>query len=212
MTEKRRGRPPSADDRQVYEALLEAAESLLETRTSEEITVREITTLAGVNPAMISYYFENKEGLFVALVEFLFSEWVRHIGTLRDEVKSVADQPTRRFVDAVDQCFYQHRGIHWLLSREIRQRDSAIYTVFRKRLASRTAVATRQFLQHMGELGIYRTDVDLRYITFAISSISTHPLSIAPQLERSYDFGLEDLLSEQWREFLIESIDRLLRP
>ncbi len=213
MTEsKRRGRPPATADRQVFEKLLNAAEQCLETKTIDEITVREIARNADVNPAMISYYFENKEGLFVALVEFLFSEWVRLLRELEETFDELTVSPTQRFVEIAHDCFYRHHATLWLLNRALNAPDSAIYDVYRSKLASRTSVATRRFIQAMGEKGIYRTDIDLDYLTFAVSCLTTHPVSIAPRMAQAYGFGMEELLSAEWRLFLESSLDRLLRP
>lgn len=55
-----------ADKRQV---LVETAERLFAERGFEAVSVRELAAEAGVNVAMVSYYFGSKEGLFEAVIE-----------------------------------------------------------------------------------------------------------------------------------------------
>lgn len=50
--------------------ILDAAEELFADRGFEGTSVRDIAGLAGVNLAMISYYFGSKEKLLIALVEY----------------------------------------------------------------------------------------------------------------------------------------------
>lgn len=209
---KRRGRPPAKTDRQVFEKLLAAAEKALESKTVDEITVREIARDADVNPAMISYYFESKEGLFVALVEFLFSEWTRLLRELEDNLDPLTESPTRRFVDIAQACFYRHHATLWLLTRALNTQQSAVYETYRSKLVSRTAMATRRFIEEMGKRGLYRTDADPEYLTFAVSCLAIHPVASAPRMALAYGVGIDELMSEEWQRFLEQSLDRLLRP
>jgi TetR/AcrR family transcriptional regulator len=51
------------------EQLLDAAGDLMIERDSLEISLMDIAVRAGVNAAMVKYYFGNKEGLLLALLE-----------------------------------------------------------------------------------------------------------------------------------------------
>lgn len=206
---RRRGRPSSAAARQVYGALVTAAEQCLEHKHYSEITVREIAAEAQVNPAMVNYYFDGKEGLFIALVEFLFSDWSKRLRQIETPSRH---SPTKRFVEAVHACFYKHRTVLWLIDHELRQKESAIAEVFKGKLASQTTAAIRRFIKAMGEQGHYRTDGDLHFLAYAVSSLSLSPIGLGPRLERSYGIGMDELGSESWLAHLEQSLDRLLRP
>ncbi|MEH8019061.1 TetR family transcriptional regulator [Rheinheimera muenzenbergensis] len=62
------GRPLSADDTQSRERLLNAARGQFSKRGYAATTTRDIARLAGTNPALIRYYFNNKAGLFQAVL------------------------------------------------------------------------------------------------------------------------------------------------
>jgi len=62
------GRPAGERGGEGQEALLEAARSLLAERGLPRVTVREVARRAGVQPALVNYYFGGKEGLLQAVV------------------------------------------------------------------------------------------------------------------------------------------------
>ena len=62
MPKQRSGRRPG--DTSTRQAILDAAVSLFAERGYDRATLREITARAGVDPALVSHFFGNKEGLF----------------------------------------------------------------------------------------------------------------------------------------------------
>ena len=63
-TGRRSGESTARDD------ILEAARKLFSNNGFDRTTLRQVADSAGVDPALISHYFGNKRGLFVAAVEF----------------------------------------------------------------------------------------------------------------------------------------------
>lgn len=61
---RRSGESTARDD------ILEAARKLFSDNGFDRTTLRQVADSAGVDPALISHYFGNKRGLFVAAVEF----------------------------------------------------------------------------------------------------------------------------------------------
>jgi AcrR family transcriptional regulator len=61
---RRSGESTARDD------ILEAARKLFSNNGFDRTTLRQVADSAGVDPALISHYFGNKRGLFVAAVEF----------------------------------------------------------------------------------------------------------------------------------------------
>src|SRR5262245_3933050 len=56
----------------VRERLVETARALFTRRGFGEVSVREIGRAAGVTPAMIAYYFGDKQGLYEAMLTSVF--------------------------------------------------------------------------------------------------------------------------------------------
>jgi AcrR family transcriptional regulator len=60
-------RRAAADDSATRNVILDAAESLMVREGYAAVTSRRVAALAGVNSALVYYYFETMEGLFIAL-------------------------------------------------------------------------------------------------------------------------------------------------
>jgi TetR/AcrR family transcriptional regulator len=68
-----------ADELQTRDLILDAAERLFATQGFAATTIKQIGTAAGVNAALLYYYFEDKEQLYYAVLH-------RVIGTLSERV------------------------------------------------------------------------------------------------------------------------------
>ena len=82
-----------ADEQGVKQALLLAAISLFSQKGYASTSVREIVALAGVTKPALYYYFQNKEGLFRAILdgatkrqEELLGEALRMTGTVLERI------------------------------------------------------------------------------------------------------------------------------
>src|SRR3972149_7869691 len=74
------GRPTGRDGgRDVREALLEVAGELFSERGVNEVSLRELARAAGVTPAMVHYYFGDKQGLYEALLARALSPLVARV-------------------------------------------------------------------------------------------------------------------------------------
>ena len=60
----RRGK---ADDPTTKDAILDAAETLMVDEGYAAVTSRRVAAVAGVNSALVYYYFDSMDGLFIAL-------------------------------------------------------------------------------------------------------------------------------------------------
>lgn len=70
MTLRKRATSPALDKKEV---LLKAALELFTRKGYAATSVREIVAAAGVTKPVLYYYFKNKEGIYLALMEQLFS-------------------------------------------------------------------------------------------------------------------------------------------
>lgn len=76
---RRSGRPPLAQDRAPREALLDAAVILFAERGVAGTTSSDIAVRAGVTPAMVHYYFRNRELLLDAVVDERLARFAVHV-------------------------------------------------------------------------------------------------------------------------------------
>ncbi len=84
--------PASRDKRaDKARALLSASMNLFESRHYADVSTKEIAAAAGMNPAMLYYYFESKEELFRNVVEMTVQSALGHFRDLQEKAKSPRD-------------------------------------------------------------------------------------------------------------------------
>ncbi len=76
---RRTGRPPLADDHAPREALLDAAVTLFAERGVAGTASKDIAARAGVTPAMVHYYFRNRELLLDAVADERLARFAEHV-------------------------------------------------------------------------------------------------------------------------------------
>lgn len=69
------GRPRSAQGRVGREAIVESARRLLDRFPPHQVTNVRIAREAGVDPALVRYYFGNREELLLAVIEHILATW-----------------------------------------------------------------------------------------------------------------------------------------
>jgi AcrR family transcriptional regulator len=109
MTVGRRSDAPRKGDLR-EQALLDAAEELLEHTSLENLTVEAIAQKAGISRGSLYFYFGNKHEVLAALVERTMRTIRAHAdATARDE--SSALEAMERAVHATEQVWRSHRTV-----------------------------------------------------------------------------------------------------
>ena len=106
------------DDPQARAKIMAAAEQLFAEHGFAGVGIRQIAAAAGVNGAMIHYYFGNKESLYRAIIENAAST-VR--GLIAEAISSATTLEERltRFVKAYAGYLFGHPHLARILSREM---------------------------------------------------------------------------------------------
>src|SRR5262249_58697766 len=95
-----------------------AAEALFSERGFEGAGVRPIAAAAGVNPAMIHYYFTSKEGLYLAVIENALAT-VRALISESMSVSATLEERLFRFARAYAAYVFGHPQLSRILAREM---------------------------------------------------------------------------------------------
>lgn len=124
----------TSSEPEARERILEAAMQLFAARGFAATTVRDIATAAGLNLAMIHYYFGNKEGLYraileekVATVQRVLAEAASSEGTSRARLE--------RYVRAYAHFLCTHPHFARILQQEILNGGKIVQEVFRPQIA-----------------------------------------------------------------------------
>lgn len=181
----RAGRPRSGRQ-DVRRALLDAACGLFARHGFAAVSTREIAATAGVNPAMIHYYFGDKLGLYAAMLDDVTAPVFEALA----ELSAGPDGP------ALDQVITTYVGtlaanpwIAPLLVREVFSDRAPFREQFVERFASRAGSLLLKHFESASERGELRQDVDPRLAAVSLISLCIFPFVAAPVLKEV--FGLE---------------------
>lgn len=98
------------DKKDFRASLILTATRLFAERGLNGVSIRELSTVAGVSISMISYYFEGKEGLYSSVLEEQFScfEYMQSI-------KDRDSEPLEKIEDYIRWSIQRHRDYPYLL-------------------------------------------------------------------------------------------------
>jgi AcrR family transcriptional regulator len=137
-----RGGTGSADVAETRARLLEAARRLFAERGFEDVTVREICREAGANLALVNYYFGDKLGLYLELVNEAIAS-VREFNSLAMTAPpgSSAEERLRHFVRGLLYRVFELRGkdtwVHRLVQHELSRPTEAATRILQEAMAPR---------------------------------------------------------------------------
>jgi TetR/AcrR family transcriptional regulator len=134
---------PKVDDPEARAKIAAAAEELFAERGFDRAAVRDIARKAGVNAAMIHYYFGNKEGLYHAILE----DGASRVRDLLIQTTGRSGSTTDRlasFVDAYASYILSHPNLARILYREMLTGAKHI-----KRIAQQYAARNYEMLKRL---------------------------------------------------------------
>jgi AcrR family transcriptional regulator len=186
------------DEARVRERLLEAATELAAARGFETCGLREIAARARVSPAMVSYYFGDREGLGEALYKRAFERVSARIQTL-------IEAPDFERRDSLDELVELHVAAMtadpWLpkliASELLAHGASPLRSRLFRDLTRGPLMTMVGWLEEEQRQGRLRADVDARWMAISIASVCAFPFLILPIVGRELGLSLEDGFSEK---------------
>lgn len=184
----RRGRPPRqpgrpvAGERDLREALIDAARDRFAGHGVAASSLRQIAAQAHVTPALAHYYFGDKAGLLDAVLEHRVLPLVQGMGA---EVAAAAADPVaalRVFVHAYTAMAARNPWLPKLIVREVLNDEGALREIFPKRFAGGLASTLRTLVDAGKAKGAIRADLDTAEIVMSIASLCIFPFVAAPMV------------------------------
>jgi AcrR family transcriptional regulator len=176
-----RGRPAATDSGEVRGELLQAARRLFLKHGYAKVTARQIAAAAQTTPAMIHYYYEDKAGLFRAMLDEV-------IGPLLQAVEQTG-QPIEleQLMRLQMQLVAANPWIGTLIVNEVFAGEGRLRSLFVKQVAGRVLPRVIELLAGAQQAGRLRADVDPRLAALSLLSLNMFPFIarsvIVPVLE-----------------------------
>src|ERR1044072_5608322 len=161
-----------SDDLEAPGRILDAAEALFAKQGFTATTIKQIGSAAGLNPALIYYYFGDKEKLYHELLHRTFG---RFAGIAAERVGAAVPplDAIRALIGWQSEAMLERPAMPKLLVREVLDWEAEHAREEITQLAAGAFARLCGLIEAGQEAGIFRRDLDARFA--AISSISLLP-------------------------------------
>ncbi|MFN8308587.1 MAG: TetR family transcriptional regulator [Chitinophagales bacterium] len=189
--------------------LLEAAEQLFAEKDFDAVSVRELAKVAGVNIAMISYYFGSKEKLFQALIEQKMQVSLAAIQEISErnipaleKIKNIAEMQVDRIM--------QNRRFQRIISREMLHNTRPELNNFIVEGINKN----RRHIYAIVEQGIKKKElrkVDVEMVLMSVFATITHIVTACNYSRQVFMKNSEDdLFTQQFKQRVKNHLKELL--
>ncbi len=193
-----RGRPIDPVEQQRRKGqLLDAATELLKTHSYRSMTIRQIASAAGMKSAMISYYFDGKEGLFLALLERLSERHSQLFQHLTDN-----PDPLRGFIHGMLAMVSQDQHFARLIHDEILNQQGTLRDRIMSLFPQRVARLLPTVIQQLQTAGKMDPGLDPKWLAFSLISMIIMPFVAEPVRKEAWQIDDATLASEAWAEHI----------
>lgn len=195
--ERQRGRPANVKSGELQSKLLDIAEELFAESGYAATSIRKIADTAGVNPALIHYYFGTKRNLLVTVMDRALEPMAAGVAALREADALEAFDVARLLFSMVS----RHPAMPRLIVREVMLSGGDIHAYFLEHFARRLGGALPGLLGKQQAHGHLNPNLDPGAATLMLLGLCVFPFvarSIAePVLGVRYDnAGLKDYLAQ----------------
>lgn len=203
--------PPSSPDMKVStrDRILQSAIEVFSRYGLAGGSVDKISKAANSHDRMIYYYFGNKEGLFVAVLEEIY----RRFNEAESQIEIIADDPLtslKRMIHFIIHYFRDHPEFVTILNSENLQRGKHVSKARTTQRYSIIAVGAVDTVIRQGQhLGLFRPEVSARDVYLMISSLGYFYQSNRFTLSEFLGERLEsDATFAQWEAFTTDAVMR----
>lgn len=190
--------PPELEPK---ERIMAAAIKLFAKKGFAAVGVRELAKEAGVNLAMINYFYGSKKGLFKAILSDFFDNYLALVeknlpGDDSLEIKA------RRTIHEAAKYFMAHRDIVLIALTELPHDDPEMIDL---KVGKVTKVAAL-FQEHLVEPLIKATgkDVPMPIVASAIPGVLVAYFLMRPVMEKVWPAGYDDEIMKRYPELVTE--------
>ena len=205
---KLRGRPRGQVTDAVRDAILDEAERRFAARGYSATSVREIASAAGVNPAMVNYYFGSKFALLCQVME----------RTLEPLAEAIAQMKARGHVSPAEisqllsSTINRHPNLPVLMVREVMLPGGAMQKHFLQTMAPRLAGALPDILENEKQAGRLAPELKPEIVTLLLLALSVFPFIVRDVAEKGLGVDYDNVGLEHLERHISRLLEEGLSP
>src|ERR671929_937846 len=193
-------------DTPTRDQILDAAEQLFARQGFAATTIKQIGAAAGVNSALLYYYFDDKETLYREMIRRIMSGFVA-IGT---KLLAHADSPEegiRALVHLQAELMATRPQVPRLIARELVDHEAAHAEQEIARLAASTFKTLCDLIEHGQRAGIFRRDLVPQFAAISVVSQVVYFNIARPAVGILLGYGPKGVPPETARAFADHAAD-----
>jgi AcrR family transcriptional regulator len=195
-------------DKQIH--ILEIAESLFAEKGFDGTSIRDISKIAKINIAMISYYFGSKERLLQSLIVYRTSDIKNQLeNLLLEEIEPIekVNKLIEIYINRINNNKGIYRILHFELTTKKREQNIQAFTEFRK--------GNLKYLETIIEegqrKGVFRKDIMIPLITPTILGTFFHFHMNKTYFENLLNLTTENLYNNYIKTSLTKHIQQTIK-
>jgi AcrR family transcriptional regulator len=154
--------------------IMEAAEQLFAEKSFDGTPVRDIADKAGVNLAMISYYFGSKEKLLEALFNYRAETGIAKMETMIRDKSLTSFQKVNSLIDFYIDKFQNQTGFHKIMSREQLHNQRSEVAILIQQFKKRNQELVRQLILEGQKSGEFKKNIDIPLMMATLIGTVSH--------------------------------------
>lgn len=192
-------------------ALLDAAGALFARHGYTAVPLRRIARAAGVTPAMVHYYFGDKQGLYDAMLEDALTRLLARVR--RVTAGGVAPgQEVEALLGVLVETLGSEPWIPQLVVREVLFEEGRFRERFVRGYASQIAELLPGLVRREIAAGRFRGDLDPVLAFVSLVGMTVFPFAGRPVLERVLGFAYDDAFLARLRDHTLRLFLEGVRP
>jgi AcrR family transcriptional regulator len=182
------GRPAGSGSDKVRADLIDAARQHFLSRDFKAVSIRQIAASAGVNGAMVNYYFGGKQGLYMAMVDGMLAELQANLTDLRDD----SDISLVDFSNSY--CLLLARNPWWpnFMVREVLFSEGKIREAIIEKFGNIIGPRLVGLVQREITQGHFREELDPRLTVISLLGMMIFPFLARPVMEQVFKLELNE--------------------
>ena len=194
------GRPPQSHD--VRDSLIHHARLMFIAQPYEKVSLRRVANNAGVNMAMIRYYFKNKAGLFETMLRDTLNPMLRAMEKLENDTK---ENLLIELMTNFYQVMSQHQMFPRLISRTMQlPKETPQRQIVEALMQEHLSVMQNKVYGALNTPGILQEGVSAQQGYFSWLNLMIFPFVAPPELLDLHGINIDD-------DFLMSLLDHNVR-
>lgn len=180
--------------------IIETAERLFADKSYDGTSVRDIAEAAGINVAMISYYFGSKEKLLEALFSYRAGDTIQMLESMFKEKQLVPLEKINIIIDYYIDKFQRHQAFFRLMMREQVANRHGVTSALIGHFKKRNQQLVKQVIQEGQKAGQFNKNIDTPVLMATLIGTTGHMIS-TQHFYREIN-NLQEMPEEQFQKLI----------